>query len=124
LKTVGTLVPQHTPSIAAKLLGRPDLSRAAIGRIALRVYKGADPFGALQQETREHKEISGHSGVLNFQASDELADVGEGVNRAQAIRAGLGMIMGMSPEEAQSWAKLPRTGRPPKDRSSSGTLIT
>lgn len=108
---IGATIPEHTPAIAAKLLGIPQLSRAAVGRIAYRVAKGMSPEEASRMESR----ITGHGNILNFRIADTEVDSQER-NHSRIVRLGLGLIMGMSPEEAEVWAdNLNKGGRPRKD---------
>ena len=110
--SVGTTVPEHAPAVAAKVQGRADLTRAAIGRIAYRVGKGMPINEAI---SREDREMSGRGGALIFRDIYNEVDVND-VDRATIIRYGLGRLMGLDHDQAQFWATTSVTiGRPRKN---------
>lgn len=111
---VGVLVPEHTPGIAAKVQGRPDLSRSAVGRISYRVGKGMPVKDAIALETPE---TNSRGGMLNFRADRSDIDENDG-NRSFIVRKGLALMMGMTEKQAEVWAELP-IGRPKKDKDNS-----
>jgi hypothetical protein len=111
MKALGAIVPEHAPAVAAKVQGMPGLSRAAIGRAAYRVAKGMSVADALRLE---QSEMNGRGGTLSFQMPDDEADHGE-VSLARLVRTGLGILMGMTEDQARMWAETSvKIGRPRK----------
>ena len=110
IMTVGARVPARIPGIAAKVVGRPELSRSAVGRIAYRVGKGMLVDDAIKIESSETND---KGGMLNFRVDRSEVDADD-ENRAFIIRKGLGLMMGMDSEQAETWAGLMKPGRPRK----------
>jgi hypothetical protein len=117
---VGADVPRNAVSSAAMGLGTLNASRSGILRAALALFHGADTSRAREYAVGKAARLeSNDQDWLNGAVPDEFADTGE-VQRAYAIRVGLGIAAGMSREAAEDWADctIRKPGRPQgaKDR--------
>jgi hypothetical protein len=125
--TISADIPEDSISSAAFGLGLDlaNVSRSGVVRAALALFQGmskAEARGYVQPKREKPARLGSQAqDFVTAIVPDELANVGEGVQRAYAIRVGLALAAGMSQKQAESWARMTirPAGRPRKDESTS-----
>lgn len=92
--------------IASKLLGVPGVSANKLINAAILLYQGEDRDAVARSISTPMSDLTGR--VKTAKVKTEILDGIE--NISGAIRIGIGLAMGLTREQAESWASLVEQG--------------